>query len=72
MSTSHFTPYRADRLAGKFVRSTIGSGRKKGEKAKPVSANTLNHDLAICGLCSMSLNGWGSGKGRILSGRFGR
>ncbi|WP_313025588.1 phage integrase [Pseudomonas lopnurensis] len=39
-TTSHFTQYRADRLAGKFGRETAGSGRKKGEKAKPVSANT--------------------------------
>ncbi|UIP32548.1 tyrosine-type recombinase/integrase [Stutzerimonas kunmingensis] len=45
-TTSHFTQYRADRLAGKYGRETAGSGRKKGEKAKPVSANTLNHELA--------------------------
>ena len=45
-STSHFTTYRADRLAGKYNREKIGSGRKKGEEAKPVSANTLNHELA--------------------------
>ena len=35
-----------DRLAGKYNREKIGSGRKKGEEAKPVSANTLNHELA--------------------------
>lgn len=45
-NTSHFSTYRAERLAGKFTRETIGSGRKKGEEAKPVSANTLNHELA--------------------------
>lgn len=45
-STTHFTQYRADRLAGKFARASVGSGRKKGEEAKPVSANTLNHELA--------------------------
>jgi integrase len=46
LNTSHFTTYRAERLAGKFARTTIGSGRKKGEDAKPVGANTLNHELA--------------------------
>jgi len=46
LTTSHFTTYRAERLTGKFCRESIGSGRKKGEDAKPVSANTLNHELA--------------------------
>lgn len=45
-TTTHFTQYRADRLAGKFTRETIGSGKKKGGEAKAVSANTLNHELA--------------------------
>lgn len=45
-NTNHFTQYRAERLAGKFTRTAIGSGKKKGEEAKPVSANTLNHELA--------------------------
>lgn len=45
-NTAHFSTYRAERLAGKFTRETIGSGRKKGEEAKPVGANTLNHELA--------------------------
>ena len=46
LTTSHFTTYRAERLAGKFCRVSVGSGRKKGEDAKPVSANTVNHELA--------------------------
>lgn len=45
-TTMHFTKYRAERLAGKFTRETIGSGRKQGGEAKAVSANTLNHELA--------------------------
>lgn len=45
-NTAHFTTYRSERLAGKFARETIGSSRKKGEEAKPVGANTLNHELA--------------------------
>ncbi|HCE6465899.1 TPA: tyrosine-type recombinase/integrase [Pseudomonas aeruginosa] len=45
-NTSHFTQYRAERLEGLHGRANAGSGRKKGEKAKPVSANTLNHELA--------------------------
>jgi hypothetical protein len=39
-NTTHFTQYRADRLAGKFTRASIGSGRKQGEDAKPVSQYT--------------------------------
>jgi site-specific recombinase XerD len=45
-TTAHFTTYRTDRLAGKFNREKIGSGRKKGEAARPPSPNTLNHELA--------------------------
>lgn len=45
-TTAHFTQYRSDRLAGKYSRTTIGSGRKKGDEARPVSPNTLNHELA--------------------------
>lgn len=45
-NTTHFAAYRADRLAGKFSRKLIGSGRKRGEEAKPVCANTVNHELA--------------------------
>ena len=45
-TTTHFTKYRTDRLAGKFNRQKIGSGLKKGEDAKAPSANTLNHELA--------------------------
>lgn len=45
-STTHFAAYRADRLSGKFSRKHIGSGRKKGEAARPVCANTVNHELA--------------------------
>lgn len=46
LTTSHFTTYRGERLAGKFCRVSIGSGRKKGEEAKPVCANTVNHELS--------------------------
>ncbi len=35
-TTTHFTKYRTDRLAGKFNREKAGSGRKKGEEAKPL------------------------------------
>lgn len=45
-NTAHFTTDRAERLAGKFARETIGSSRKKDQEAKPVGANTLNHELA--------------------------
>lgn len=45
-SAAHFTKYRAERLTGEHGRTTPGNGMKKGQKAKPVSANTLNHELA--------------------------
>ncbi|WP_248798040.1 tyrosine-type recombinase/integrase [Pseudomonas sp. MWU13-2105] len=45
-NTNHFSQYRADRLAGKFGRTTAGNGKTKDGDAKPVSANTLNHELA--------------------------
>lgn len=45
-TSAHFTTYRAERLDGEHGRIKPGNGRKKGEEAKPVSANTLNHELA--------------------------
>lgn len=45
-TAANFTKYRAERLAGAHGRSTPGRGMKKGGKARPVSANTLNHELA--------------------------
>lgn len=45
-AAAHFTRYRSERLAGEHGRAAPGNGMKKGEKAKPVSANTLNHELA--------------------------
>lgn len=62
-NTTHFAQYRADRLAGKFTRGTIGSGRKKGEDAKPVSANTLNHELAYLRAMFNELERLGEWKG---------
>lgn len=41
-----FTRYRAERLAGKWGRPRIGSGRKKDGTTRPVSANTANHELS--------------------------
>lgn len=62
-STTHFTQYRADRLAGKYGRESAGSGRKKGEQAKPVSANTLNHELAYLRAVFNELERLGEWKG---------
>lgn len=45
-NTLHFTQYRSERLAGKHARQTPGRGYTSGKKPKPVSANTLNHELA--------------------------
>lgn len=45
-TAAHFTKYRAERLAGEHGRTTPGNGMKKGQKAKAVSPNTLNHELA--------------------------
>lgn len=41
-----FTRYRAERLAGKWGRPRIGSGRKKDGTTRPISANTANHELS--------------------------
>lgn len=68
-NTNHFSQYRADRLAGKFTRSTIGSGRKKGEDAKPVSANTLNHELAYLRAMFNELERLGEWKGENPLGK---
>nr|WP_313403214.1 tyrosine-type recombinase/integrase [Pseudomonas sp.] len=68
-NTNHFTQYRADRLAGKFTRATIGSGRKKGEDAKPVSANTLNHELAYLRAVFNELERLGEWKGENPLGK---
>lgn len=62
-NTSHFTQYRADRLAGKHGRTAPGNGRKKGEEAKPVSANTLNHELAYLRAVFNELDRLGEWKG---------
>lgn len=62
-NTSHFTQYRADRLAGKHGRTAPGNGRKKGEDAKPVSANTLNHELAYLRAVFNELERLGEWKG---------
>ncbi|MDU9400155.1 tyrosine-type recombinase/integrase [Pseudomonas sp. zfem003] len=40
-----FGDYRADRLAGKWGRGSVGSGKRKGETARPVGHKTLNHEL---------------------------
>ncbi|WP_271105130.1 tyrosine-type recombinase/integrase [Pseudomonas tohonis] len=40
-----FADYRAARLEGKWGRLKVGSGKKKGQAAKPVGAKTLNHEL---------------------------
>ncbi|ELY7130007.1 tyrosine-type recombinase/integrase [Pseudomonas aeruginosa] len=40
-----FADYRAARIAGKWGRLKTGSGKKKGQAAKPVGAKTLNHEL---------------------------
>ncbi|MBW6123293.1 phage integrase [Pseudomonas aeruginosa] len=68
-TTTHFTQYRADRLAGKFARETIGSGRKKGEDPKPVSANTLNHELAYLRAVFNELERLGEWKGENPLGK---
>lgn len=46
-TSAHFAQYRADRAEGKYPRTTPGAGfRKSDEAPKPVSANTLNHELS--------------------------
>lgn len=46
-SSSHFAAYRAERAEGKHTRATPGRGFSKSDgKAKPISANMLNHELA--------------------------
>lgn len=40
-----FADYRAERLAGKWGRLKVGSGKRKGEEARAVSPKTLNHEL---------------------------
>lgn len=68
-NTTHFSQYRAERLEGKHGRSTAGSGRKKGEKAKPVSANTLNHELAYLRAVFNELERLGEWKGENPLGK---
>lgn len=62
-NATHFSQYRAERLAGKHGRATAGSGRKKGAEAKPVSANTLNHELAYLRAVFNELDRLGEWKG---------
>lgn len=62
-TASAFTQYRAERLAGDHGRTTPGSGMKKGQKAKPVSANTLNHELAYMSAVFNELDRLGEWKG---------
>ncbi|WP_152219786.1 tyrosine-type recombinase/integrase [Pseudomonas sp. SCB32] len=46
-TANHFATYRAERAEGKHTRSKPGRGFSKAEgKAKPISANMLNHELA--------------------------
>ncbi|MDC0686189.1 tyrosine-type recombinase/integrase [Mitsuaria sp. RG] len=46
-TANHFAAYRAERAEGKYTRSTPGRGfSKKGDVAKPISPNMLNHELA--------------------------
>lgn len=45
-TAAHFSQYRSERAEGKYPRTTLGSGFCKSDDiAKPVSANTLNHEL---------------------------
>lgn len=62
-TAANFTQYRAERLAGDHGRSTPGNGMKKGQKAKPVSANTLNHELAYLSAVFNELDRLGEWKG---------
>lgn len=62
-TASHFTKYRAERLSGEHGRSTPGNGMKKGGKPKPVSANTLNHELAYLSAVFNELDRLGEWKG---------
>ena len=62
-TAANFTQYRVERLAGDHGRSTPGNGMKKGQKAKPVSANTLNHELAYLGAVFNELDRLGEWKG---------
>lgn len=41
-----FYNYRAERLAGKWPRETIGAGRSSNDNIGAISFNTLNHELA--------------------------
>lgn len=41
-----FADYRAARLSGQWGRAKVGSGKRKGEPARPVSAKTMNIELA--------------------------
>ncbi|MEJ1226521.1 tyrosine-type recombinase/integrase [Pseudomonas sp. CCNWLW56] len=68
-NTTHFAQYRAERLEGKHGRAAPGSGRKKGEKAKPVSANTLNHELAYLRAVFNELERLGEWKGENPLGK---
>lgn len=46
-TANHFATYRAERAEGKHTRAKPGRGFSKAEgKAKPISANMLNHELA--------------------------
>lgn len=46
-TANHFAIYRAERAEGKHTRATPGRGySKKEDKAKPISPNMLNHELA--------------------------
>lgn len=45
-TASDFTTYRAERLAGKWGRPRVGSGRKKDGTTAPITANTANHELS--------------------------
>ena len=46
-TANHFATYRAERAEGKHSRANPGRGFSKAEgKAKPISANMLNHELA--------------------------
>lgn len=45
-SAAMFYSYRADRLAGKYPRETIGSGKSNDDTIKPLTHDTINHELA--------------------------
>ena len=71
-TASNFTQYRAERLAGDHGRSTPGNGMKKGQKAKPVSANTLNHELAYLSAVFNELDRLGEWKSENPLGKVRR